>query len=597
MDIDAKLKSIFAPSAGVQRGFTFHLSAHPKKDEFVYCSGNFVVIRNLKDPGLVDLYTGHQHAPTVAKYSFSGYHVASGDSSGQVRMWDTVNPEHISMTECHPVGVVSDLAWSNDNQRLVVVGDGKECAGNTILAKGGASIGKLLGHTGRIISCDFRPTRPFRVVTGGEDNLCNFYEGPPFKFKQSATDHTRFVNCVRYSPDGSLYVSVGGDGRGFIYDGKDSAKTGELSTEGGHKGSIYSCSWSPDNKQLLTCGADKTAKLWDITTGQVVNTWNVSATPTAQHMLLGSLWKDQYMLVVGLNEDIYYLDPVSNTPYKTLQGHSKPITSMIYDKTHNTVITGGSDGRCNNWNFETGLATSYQCPPSTQIGSLALSQDSLLAGCNDNALRFASFSQTIFKDDSTVETPGVATDIALSSDGTAFVASKAAVIAVKDGKTSTTMKVAGEVFSVAVSPACDEVAVGASDNNVYLFTPAGEQKNILKRHRGVVSAVAYSPDGKYLASADHQRSVLLWDRATSEVLIDSWVFHSSRINALAWSPDSKHVASAGNDAAIYVWNVDKPLERVRAIGAHPRGVSAVAFVNNNTLVSAGQDACVKTWTF
>ena len=39
----------------------------------------------------------------------------------------------------------------------------------------------------------------------------NFYEGPPFKFKGTAKSHERFPNCVRYSPDGEKFFSVGSD--------------------------------------------------------------------------------------------------------------------------------------------------------------------------------------------------------------------------------------------------------------------------------------------------------------------------------------------------------------------------------------------------
>lgn len=49
----------------------------------------------------------------------------------------------------------------------------------------GSTVGDFDGHSKRVLSCVFKPTRPFRIVTCGEDFLVNFYEGPPFKFKQS----------------------------------------------------------------------------------------------------------------------------------------------------------------------------------------------------------------------------------------------------------------------------------------------------------------------------------------------------------------------------------------------------------------------------
>ena len=49
------------------------------------------------------------------------------DQSGKVRIWDTVNKEHICKIELQPfAGPVKDLAWSPDNQRMIAVGEGRE---------------------------------------------------------------------------------------------------------------------------------------------------------------------------------------------------------------------------------------------------------------------------------------------------------------------------------------------------------------------------------------------------------------------------------------------------------------------------------------
>lgn len=65
-------------------------------------------------------------------------------------------------------------------------------------------------------------------------------------------EHSNFVNCVRFAPDGSKFITVSSDKKGIIYDGKTCDKLGELSSDDGHKGSIYAVSWSPDGKQVLS---------------------------------------------------------------------------------------------------------------------------------------------------------------------------------------------------------------------------------------------------------------------------------------------------------------------------------------------------------
>jgi WD40 repeat protein len=49
------------------------------------------------------------------------------DQSGKVRIWDTVNKEHLLKNEFQPIGgLIKDIAWSPDSQRMVVVGEGRE---------------------------------------------------------------------------------------------------------------------------------------------------------------------------------------------------------------------------------------------------------------------------------------------------------------------------------------------------------------------------------------------------------------------------------------------------------------------------------------
>lgn len=63
-------------------------------------------------------------------------------------------------------------------------------------------------------------------------------------------EHLNFVNCVRFSPDGNMFLTVGSDKKGFLFNGKTGEKLGELSMEDGHSGSIYAANWSPNGKQV-----------------------------------------------------------------------------------------------------------------------------------------------------------------------------------------------------------------------------------------------------------------------------------------------------------------------------------------------------------
>lgn len=85
--------------------------------------------------------------------------------------------------------------------------------GHVFAADAGNSVGEISGMTRPINSVDFKPTRPFRAITGSEDNAVSFFEGPPFKWKTSISAHEKFVHVVRYSPDGEKFASGAADGR------------------------------------------------------------------------------------------------------------------------------------------------------------------------------------------------------------------------------------------------------------------------------------------------------------------------------------------------------------------------------------------------
>ncbi len=77
-------------------------------------------------------------------------------------------------------------------------------------------------------------------------------------------------------------------------------------------------------------------------------------------------------------------------------------------------------------------------------------------------------------------------------------------------------------------------------------------------HSKMVNTVAWSPDGKYIASGSEDESVQVWDAGTGEQTF-AYFGHSSEVTGVAWSPDSGYVVSASSDQTVQVWRAERGL--------------------------------------
>jgi len=340
-------------------------------------------------------------------------------------------------------------------------------------------------------------------------------------------------------------------------------------------------------------------KLWDVETRKATTTYTLGT--GLPHQQVGNVWNSPETIVsLSFSGDLNVFDRrVGEKPVKVLHGPQKTVTSAISNPaTPGTFFVGSADGRVLSYD-STGEAA-----PLTGQGHTNLVSG--LIGTPDGRVFTAGYDDRVREVEGCNFTASVFTTgtqpkaLAATSDNTVFVVGVDTVEAVRNNQKVAELGLgAGAGASAtAIAATGSLIAVGFGDQKVRLNDWDGksfQEVAVLEANKGLISALAFSPDGLKLAAGDSSGKVILYDVSKRELITSRWAFHSARINSLSWTADSQHCASGALDTHIYVWSVQKPLKNIAIKNAVPGGVNAVLWLSGGRLAGAGVDGAIKVW--
>jgi WD40 repeat protein len=397
-------------------------------------------------------------------------------------------------------------------------------------------------------------------------------------------EHQSSVYALAYSPDGRFLVSGSGSGVEFDYRGELllwDARTGKVVHRFPTASSTDSVAFSPNGRKLAavqrSARVGNEVNLWEIYTGTLCTHIPFSGRAQAVSVAYSS---DGTMIVVGQNEGkISLCDGTTGQVLETRSDHKRPIQSLACGHKDAVFVSGGLDGRVRLKSLRPGDSFLEEYGHQDRVWSVALSPDdrsvasvsSGLLKVWDRVNQKEHFSRALhgrgrvaaFSPDGKILAFGGEdgklwmTDISRSADGRLSIpdatpsAQSLSWLGHREGKEPR------EAWTVAFSPDGKILASAGDDHAIRLWDPVtGRELAVLCGHQSLVSCLAFSPDGKLLASGsfDEQATVKLWNAAT-RVEVATLRGHTKPVYTLAFTPDGKHLATAGRDRVLRLWDV------------------------------------------
>jgi len=383
--------------------------------------------------------------------------------------------------------------------------------------------------------------------------------------------HQDAVVFAGFSPDGARVLTASGDKTARVWD----AATDEvIAVLAGHKGWVYSAAFSPDGTRVVTAAEDKTARVWDAATGREIAVLKGHC-PSGQDYgafgcsVLGAAFSPDGSRVVTASGDTTarVWDAATGEEIAVLKGHCPPdldyelgcsVHSAVVSPNGTRIVTASDDNTARIWDAATGK----------EIASLAGHEDTVYS---------AAFS------------PDGTRVVTAAEDKTARIWDAAT------GKEIAVLKGHGAAVVRAVfSPDGTRIVTASSDYTARVWDAAtGEEVAVLRGHEGGVTSAAFSPDGTRVVTASHDRTVRLWDGPTGKIAVLGG--HDGTVRSAAFSQDGTRVITASIDGTARLWDAAAGAE-IAVFRGHGDSVFSAEFSPDGTrIVTASHDKTARLW--
>jgi WD40 repeat protein/serine/threonine protein kinase/DNA-directed RNA polymerase specialized sigma24 family protein len=422
--------------------------------------------------------------------------------------------------------------------------------------------------------------------------------------------HKGFVWSVSFSPDGKRAASASEDHSVHIWD----AESGRLLVRvPEHTEGVRCVRFSPDGSKIATSGLDEVVRLWDSSTGRLLRAFPDQAgeakSPGRERSL--TIWnvafhpRGKQLATARGDRTVKIWDVASGRELRTIRDHQDRVYCVAYSPDGSIAASADLGGQILIWESESGRVV-QRIKGKASVLSIAFHPTGrrLAAAADTQTVKIWDCSSGL-PVQSLTSPNSMSLSVAFSSDGNRVATGNddrtVRIWDVASGRLLHTIKGhQREVRDLTFRPFAEQLASASADGTVKLWdsTDAQDPKT-LKSPKGAIRDLAFSPRGAALATAGRDDTIRLWDPGTGREL---HAFGPGQgTNSVAFSADGKLLISHGHGGLVRIWDPEQKKE-VRSLVPDSDGKGQPGMIysvsispDGKTIAAAGQWPLVHVW--